>query len=162
MKRTVFILLALCAVSINVHAAQMGTPIVPLEKLIGTFDTSYHGTAVMKAAFPLLALWEIVSSPAFINLALVAVAFIARKNAKTERWGRIVELGLGAIKTIREAGSTDWRVILGAAMQYVSEHVTERPDIKSLSVDEVVKLQAVLAPMAKAAAGIIEKPMVGG
>lgn len=149
MNRSIIFMLALCAVSVNAHATLNHVPYVP----------SWDGLVSM-AGFPIGIIWEIVSSPGFINLALLAVTWFARQNAVNDRWSRVLTIGFSILRELKEAGTSDWTKLVSVGLAALVREINARPDIKSLSEKEVELLKAPMVEYAKRITGKVERPMV--
>ena len=150
-NRALFLMLALCAISVNANAALGHTSYLP---------TAPSDTLVSMAGFPLAMIWEIVSSPGFINLALLAVAFFAKQNAGADRWSRVLTIGFSILRELKDAGTTDWSKLVSVGLAALVREINARPDIKSLSEKEVELLKAPMVEYAKRITGKVERPMV--
>ncbi len=142
MRKTVLFVLALCCLSVNAWAFYEHRPYVPFT---GGFDAGN----VTQAAFPLVAIWEIVSSPGFINLALLVVALFVKKDSSNARIRAIVTIGYGIVDHLIASGQKDWRLLVNLGVKYLVDEINARSDIKSMSEREVEEVQKSLVSYAR-------------
>lgn len=147
----IWYILFLCVLSVNVHAYANGTAYVP--------ETAKLEQAASQAGFPIIAIWEIISSPGFVNLALIVAAYLAHRNSKLDRWGKILEIGFNTINFLKKSGTTDWKLLVNMGLKHVVDEINTRKDFKSLSTSEVEDLQKSLSVYAKRITGTVDVPM---